>query len=77
MSYRGKLDRKKQVLLDNPFEVIQIRENGESQYIKDLFTERIYLRNCTWIEPSEFSKNEIYWAKNLKIFSDRITSHQR
>merc|ERR1712112_602050 len=41
--------------------------------IKDLETDRIYLRNREWIEPSETSLNEIHKARKLKVkFNDKI-----
>ena len=51
-------------------EVIEVRKNGESYYIKDLTTDRIYLRNRLWIKSSESSINEIHQAKNLKVKCD-------
>ena len=56
-------------------EIIEVRNHGESYYIKDLNTDRIYLRNRSWIEPSETSLNEIHQAKNLKVKFDETISH--
>ena len=59
--------------IENLCEVIEVRNHGESYYIKDLETDRIYLRNRAWIEPSKTSLNEIHKAKNLKVkFDDKI-----
>ena len=53
LCYRRHFDRKKTLRIESLCEVIEVRKSGESYYIKDLETERIYLRNCLWIELSE------------------------
>merc|ERR1712112_169683 len=71
--YRRHFDGMKTLEIENICEVIEARNHGESYYIKDLETDRIYLRNREWIEPSESSLNEIHKAKNLKVrFDDKI-----
>ena len=71
--YRRHFDGKKTLEIENLCEVIEVRNHGESYYIKDLETDRIYLRNRAWIEPSKSSLNEIHRAKNLKVkFDDKI-----
>ena len=66
---------KKTLEIDSLCEVIEVRNHGESYYIKDLNTDRIYLRNRSWIKPSETSLNEIHQAKNLKVKFDENISH--
>ena len=56
--------------------MIEVCKNGESYYIKDLTTDRIYLRNGSWIKPSESSINEIHQAKNLKARYDTTVCHK-
>ena len=63
LCYRGHFDGKKTLRIESLCEVIEICKSGESYYIRDLETERIYLRNCSWIEPSESSLKEIHGAK--------------
>merc|ERR1712243_82239 len=71
--YRRHFDGKKTLEIDNLCEVIEVRNDGESYYIKDLTTDRIYLRNRAWIKPSETSLKEIHQAKNLRVkFGDKI-----
>ena len=71
--YRRHFDGKKTLEIENLCEVIEVRNHGESYYIKDLTTDRIYLRNRAWIKPSETSLNEIHQAKNLRVrFDDKI-----
>ena len=41
----------------------------------DLNTDRIYLRNRSWIKPSETSLNEIHQAKKLEVEFDENISH--
>ena len=71
--YHRHFDGKKTLEIENLCEVIEVRNHGESYYIKDLVNDRIYLRNRAWIEPSKSSLNEIHKAKNLKVrFDDKI-----
>ena len=73
--YRRHFDGKKTLEIENLCEVIEVRNHGESYYIKDLVNDRIYLRNRSWITPSESSLNEIHKAKNLKVRFDHTTYH--
>ena len=57
LCYRIKLEGKKETLVDNPCEIIQTRRNGESYYIRDLVTNRIYLRNRKFIKQSDSHRN--------------------
>ena len=76
LCYRRYFDGKKTLRIESLCEVIVVRKMGESFYIRDLETERIYLRNCLCIKPSESSLNEIHKAKNLRIICDKSSSHQ-
>ena len=73
--YRRHFDGKKTLEIDSLCEVIEVRNHGESYYIKDLNTDRIYLWNRAWIKPSETSLNEIHQAKNLKVKYDENICH--
>ena len=73
--YRRHFDGKKTLRIDSLCEIIEVRNHGESYYIRDLNNDRIYLRNRSWIEPSETSLNEIHQAKNLKVKFDDTISH--
>ena len=73
--YRRYFDGKKKLRIDSLCEIIEVRNHGESYYIKDLNTDRIYLRNRSWIKPSETSLNEIHQAKNLKVKFDENICH--
>ena len=73
--YRHHFDGKKTLRIASLCEIIEVRYHGESYYIKDLNTDRIYLRNRSWIEPSETSLNEIHQAKNLEVEFDENISH--
>merc|ERR1711867_283754 len=55
LCYRRHFDGKKTLRIDSLCEVIEVRNHGESNYIHDISTDRIYLRNRSWIEPSEGS----------------------
>ena len=55
LCYRRHFDGKKTLIIESLCEVIEVCKSGESYYMWDLETERIYLRNCLWIEPSESS----------------------
>ena len=52
LCYRIKLDGKRETLVKNPCKVIQIRKHGESYYIRDFQSGRIYLRNRKFIKMS-------------------------
>ena len=73
--YRRHFDGKKTLRIDSLCKIIEVRNHGESYYIKDLNTDRIYLRNRSWIEPSETSLNEIHQAKKLEVEFDENISH--
>merc|ERR1711873_82037 len=73
--YRRHFDGKKTLRINSLCEVIEVRNHSKSYYIKDLNTDRIYLRNRSWIEPSETSLNKIHQAKNLKVKFDENISH--
>ena len=76
LCYRRHFDGKMTLKIKSLCEVIKVCKNGESYYIWDLETERIYLRNRSWIEPSESSLSKIYKAKNIKVIYDKSISHQ-
>merc|ERR1712240_4019 len=73
--YHRHFDGKKTLRIDSLCEIIEVRNHGKSYYIKDQNTDRIYLRNRSWIEPSKTSLNEIHQAKNLKVKFDENISH--
>ena len=56
--------------------VIEVRKRGESYYIKDLESERTYLRNKSRIEPYDEALNEIHKAKLLKGICDQSICHK-
>ena len=61
LCYRIKLDGKKETLVHNPCEVVSVRKHRESYYIRDLETDRIYLRNRKYLRtkiPKEEEWNE-------------------
>ena len=66
MCYRIKLDGKKETLIHNPCEVVQIRNHGESYYVRDLETGRIYLRNRKFIKHSETLRNMEHRLKSSR-----------
>ena len=74
--YRREFDGKKLVKVDNLCEVIEVRKRNESYYIRDLLTERKYLRNCSWIELCDEATNEIHKAKLPKVICDQTTCHK-
>ena len=76
LCYRREFDGKKPVKIENMCKAIKIRKRGELYYIRDLETERIYLRNCSWIDPSNSSSNEINKARNLKVICDKSSYQQ-
>ena len=43
--YRHHFDGKKTLRIDSLCEIIEVRNHGESYYIKELNSDRIYLRN--------------------------------
>ena len=47
LCYRRHFDGKKTLRIESLREVIEVRKNSESYYIRDLTTDRIYLRNCS------------------------------
>ena len=51
LCYRRHFDGKKTLRIESLCEVIEVRKSGESYYIKDLTTDRVYLHNQSWIEP--------------------------
>ena len=74
--YRCHFDGKKTLRIDSLCKIIEVRNHGKSYYIKDLNNDRIYLRNRSWIKPSETSLNEIHQAKNLKVkFDEPSVTH--
>ena len=75
LCYRRHFDGKKTLIIDNLCEIIEVRKSGESFYIRDLTTDRINHRNCSWIEPSESSINKIHQAKNLKVTYNATIYH--
>ena len=75
LCYHRHFDGKKTLRIESLCEVIKVRKSGESYYIRDLTTDRIYLCNPSWIEPSESSINEIHQAKNLKVKYDTTLCH--
>ena len=76
LCYRIKLDGKQETLVENPCEVVEIRKHGESYYIKDLETERIYLRNRKFIKHSETSRNIEHRLKNMEVVSYNTLKHK-
>ena len=77
LCYRREFDGKKPVKIKDLCEVIKVRKRGgESYYIKDLESERIYLRNRSWIQPCDKALIKIHKAKILSIICDQSTSHK-
>ena len=70
LCYRYEMDGKHQALINNPCEVLSVRSNGQSYYIRDLETDRIYLRNRKYIRPSESSKNLEHMTRNIEVVFD-------
>ncbi len=75
MCYCRHFDGKKTLRIKILCEVIEVHKCGESYYIRDISTDRIYLRNRSWIEPSESSINEIHQAKNLNVKYNNTVCH--
>ena len=73
---RIKLNGKRETLIHNPCEVIQIRNHRESYYIQDLETGRIYLRNRKYIKHSETSRNQLHHLHNMEVISDKSLKHK-
>ena len=76
LCYRIQLDGKKQTLIESPCEVVQIRQHGESYYIKDLETNRIYLWNRRFIKASESSRNMEHLLQKMEVISDKTKKHK-
>ena len=49
LCYRRHFHGKKTLIIESLCEVIKVRKSGESYYIWDLESDRIYLRNLSWI----------------------------
>ena len=47
--------------------ITAIRDHGESYYLQDLKSDKVYLRNRRFIRRSDTAKNEEFRAKNLKV----------
>ena len=62
--------------MNNPCEVVSIRKHGESYYIRDLETNRIYLRNRKYIKHSESSRNTEHLLENMEVIFDKNVKHQ-
>ena len=56
--------------------MVQIRNHGESYYIKDLETGRIYLRNRKFIKHSETLRNMEHHLKNMEVILDKTLKHK-
>ena len=67
LCYHYKMDGKHEALVTSPCEVLSIRPNHQSYYIRDLSSDRVYLRNRKMIRPSESSRNMEHVAKNLEV----------
>ena len=52
LCYKSNFDGRNPLRIESLCEVIEVRKNGGSYYIKDLTTDKIYLQNGSWIEPS-------------------------
>ena len=76
LCYRILFEGKRETLVDNPCEVIQIRKHGESYYIRDILTNRIYSRNRKFIKMSEASKKEFYRIKNMEVMTKKYLKHK-
>ena len=64
------MDGKHEALVTSPCEVLSIRPNHQSYYIRDLSSDRVYLRNRKMIRPSESSRNMEHVAKNMEVVCD-------
>ena len=76
LCYRREFDRKKMVKINDLCEVIKVRKRGASYFIKDLESEKINLRNRSWIKPCDKALNKIHKAKMLNVVCDQSTSHK-
>ena len=70
-----KLDGKKETIVDSPCKVVEERDNGNSYYIKDLQTNRIYLRNRKFIKMCEKDKAALHKLKKMEVEADRNIKH--
>ena len=70
------MDRKHEALVDRPCEVVSVRPNGQSYYIRDLETDRIYLRNRKYIKHSESSRNSEHLLENMEVTFNTKVKHQ-
>ena len=52
LCYRSHFGGKKTLRIESLCKVTEVRKSGESYYFRDISTDRIYLRNRSWIEPS-------------------------
>ena len=70
------LDIKKLVVPVNARnKILQILHYSHQGITKTYAAARIYIRNHSWIKPSESSLNEIHQAKNLRVKCDKSTYH--
>ena len=51
--------------------VIRVRDHGESYYIQDILTDRVYLRNRRYIKRSNTAKNEQFKAENMEVLFNK------
>jgi len=70
LCYRYKMDGKHEALIESPCEVLAVRPNHQSYYIRDIATDRVYLRNRKMIRPSESAKNNDHIAKSMETVTD-------
>ena len=75
LCYRVKLIGKTRTIIENPCQVVEVRKHGESYFIKDLITERIYLRNRKFIKHSEKYQNMEHKIKNMETVYDQSVQH--
>ena len=54
---------------------MEVRKHGESYFIRDLITDRIYLRNRKWIKHSEKFINMEHRLKNMEVIFDQSVKH--
>ena len=67
LCYRRHFYGKKTLRIESLCEFIEVRKCRESYYIRDLTTDRIYLRNRSWIKLSESSLSKIHLRVNNLI----------
>ena len=70
LCYRYKMDGKHETLIESPCEVLSIRPNHQSYYIRDISNDRVYLRNRKMIRPSDSSRNNDHIARTMETVSD-------